>query len=89
MKLSELYGMDIFTDKARYLGKVEDVILNLDGGEVMRLTLEPLREGVLSKDRVGSILRTKSIKYSDVSEIGDVIMSRVEPKPEKRHKLKT
>ena len=81
--------MDIFTDKARYIGKVEDVILNLDGGEVMRLTIEPLREGALSKDRIGAILRTKSIKYSDVTEMGDVIMSRSEPKPERRHKLKT
>ena len=49
-RLSELYGMDIYSQKAQFVGTVKDVILNLDKGEVMRLCLESLKGSVLSNE---------------------------------------
>jgi sporulation protein YlmC with PRC-barrel domain len=74
IKISELYGMEIYTSKAKHLGKVEDIILNLQKGEIMRLTLAPLKSGLLSKAKVEEILKENSIGYQDVDTVGDIVL---------------
>jgi sporulation protein YlmC with PRC-barrel domain len=74
IKISELYGMEIYTSKAKHLGKVEDIILNLQKGEIMRLTLAPLKSGLLSKSKVEEILKENSIGYQDVDTVGDIVL---------------
>ena len=78
-RLSELYGMDIFTQKAQYIGKVEDVILNVDKGEVMRICLESFRGAGISRDMVNDVLQDRSISYDDVIEVGDIIIVQKGP----------
>ncbi|MFH1055034.1 MAG: PRC-barrel domain-containing protein [Candidatus Altiarchaeota archaeon] len=78
-RLSELYGMDIYTVKAMYVGKVEDVILNLDKGEIMRLCLKSFRGGGLSSDDVRKVLQEDSISYDEVVEVGDIILVQKPP----------
>ena len=63
MRLSKLYGMDIYTDEAGYIGKVNDVILNLEKGEVVRLTTETLK--AVSREEAAKVLKDKSDTYSD------------------------
>ncbi len=72
MNLSELYGMDIYTEDARYLGKVNDVIINLETGKIVRLTTEPLR--AVSKDAAKKILKEKSVLYKYVKSVGDIVL---------------
>lgn len=83
-RLSELYGMDIYTQKAEYIGKVEDVILNLDKGEVMRLCLKSFRGGSLSNDEVRKVLQEESVSYDDVVEVGDIILVSKPPSAPKK-----
>lgn len=83
-RLSDLYGMDIYTQKASYVGKVEDVILNLEKGEVMRLSLKPLRGDISSSEDVKHILQQESIPYNEVLEVGDVILVEKSPTPNKK-----
>jgi sporulation protein YlmC with PRC-barrel domain len=78
-RLSEFYGMDIYTQKAGYVGKVEDVILNLDKGEIMRLCLKSFRGGGLSSDDVKKVLQEDSISYDDVVEVGDIVLIQKAP----------
>ncbi|VVB55396.1 PRC-barrel domain protein [uncultured archaeon] len=78
-RLSELYGMDIYSAKGAYLGKTEDIILNLEKGEVMRLSLRPFKGGVLPGDEVKKILQYESIAYSDVIEVGDIVLVQKGP----------
>jgi sporulation protein YlmC with PRC-barrel domain len=78
-RLSELYGMDIYTMKGLYVGKVEDVILNLEKGEVMRVSLKSFRGGVFSGDNVRQILREESIPYEEVAEVGDIVLIHKTP----------
>lgn len=66
--------MEIYTTKAKHLGKIEDIILNLGKGEIMRITLTPLKSGFLSKSKVEEILKENSLSYSEVSEVGDIIL---------------
>ncbi len=74
IKISELYGTEIYTSKAKHIGKVEDIILNLQKGEIMRITLAPLKSGFLSKSKVEEILKENSISYQDVEEVGDIVL---------------
>jgi sporulation protein YlmC with PRC-barrel domain len=72
MRISELYGIDIFSERAEYIGKVNDIILNLEKGEIIRLTTEPLRS--VSKEKAKEILKDKSVLYRNVKAVGDIMI---------------
>jgi sporulation protein YlmC with PRC-barrel domain len=88
-RVSQLYGLDIYTEKGDYVGKVEDVILNLENGEVMRLSLLPFRASALPPEDVRRIITEESIGYDDVIRVGDIIISRKNPKKEGKKAKKT
>lgn len=83
-RVSELYGIDIYTQKAQYVGKVEDVILNLEKGEVMRLSLRPFKGTSVSPEEVKKILQSESLSYDDVAEVGDIILIHKTPTTPKK-----
>lgn len=72
MHISELYGIDIYGENARYVGKVNDIILNLETGKLVRLTTEPLRS--VSKEKAKSVLKEKSVLYKNVAAVGDIVI---------------
>ncbi|ODS42771.1 MAG: hypothetical protein MSIBF_05645 [Candidatus Altiarchaeales archaeon IMC4] len=82
--ISELYGVDIYTQKGVYIGKVQEVILNLDKGEIMQLSLQPFRSNTVSTEEVKRILQSECVNYADVTEVGDIIICQKEPKPPKK-----
>ncbi|MGC8662609.1 MAG: PRC-barrel domain-containing protein [Candidatus Micrarchaeia archaeon] len=71
MKLSELYHMDIYSDAGQYLGDVQGVVLDLEKGEVSRLLTIPWKN---MKGDPKNILRTKSVLYKNVKNVGDVVL---------------
>jgi len=81
-KLSEIYGMDVYTQQADYAGRVEDIILNIEQGEIMRLCLKSFRGSRLPSDEVRKILTDDSIGYDEVVEVGDIVI--VEKAPVKK-----
>ena len=70
-KLSRLYGMEIFTDSGRFLGNVQDFILDFETGEVLRILTEPMPR---DKEAVRNMLREKSIMYKSVKSVEDVVV---------------
>ena len=72
VKISKLYGMDIYSDGAEHVGKVNDIILNLERGEVIRITTEPLKK--VSKQHAKKLLREKSILYKNVVSVRDIVL---------------
>ncbi len=72
MKVSKIYGMDIYTDSGRFLGRVQDMVIDLERGEVVRLTMEPLSS--ISRDEAKKILREKSVLYKSVKSVEDVVV---------------
>jgi len=72
VKLSSMYGMDIYTGDGGYIGKVNDMILNLEKGEVVRVTTEALR--TLTKMEASQILKSKSVLYKRVNSVGDIMI---------------
>ncbi len=73
LNVSNLYGMDIFTVSGRFVGKVQDVIIDLEKGEIIRISMESL-SAVRSKEDARKILKEKSILYKNVKSVGDVVI---------------
>ncbi|VVB67270.1 PRC-barrel domain protein [Candidatus Norongarragalina meridionalis] len=72
IKVSQLMGMDVYTDNATFVGKVYDVILDLQKGEVVRLTLEPISAS--SKDDAKRVFREKTIMFKSVKAVERIII---------------
>ena len=72
VRISRLYGMDVYSDNGRYLGRAQDLILDLEKGEILRITLEPLSS--VTREDAKRILRERSILYKNVRSVEDVIM---------------
>jgi sporulation protein YlmC with PRC-barrel domain len=70
-KLSRMYGMDIFTDAGKFLGNAQDFIIDVESGEVSRILIEQLPS---SKEDAKKTIREKSILYSNVKSVEDVIV---------------
>jgi sporulation protein YlmC with PRC-barrel domain len=69
VKLSRLYGMEIFTDGGKYVGTAQDFVVDMEAGEVARVLLE-----AFSSSRGKEILKEKSVLYRNVKSVEDVIV---------------
>ena len=76
MKISDIYHMDIYSDAGQYLGDVQDVIVDLERGELSRLLTVPWKN---AKGEVKVVLRQKSILYKNVKNVGDVVLVSSNP----------
>lgn len=77
--------MDIFTGDAGFIGKVADIIIDMEQGEVVRITTEPLKN--ISRENATRILKEKSILYRKVTSVRDIMIvgkspEMPQPKPE-------
>lgn len=72
MELSKLFGMDIYSIDAEYIGKAYDFVIDLEQGRVSKITLEPFK--VSSKKEAVNILKKKSVPYETVVAVKDIIL---------------
>ena len=78
--------MDIYSDAGQYLGEVQDIIIDLEKGEVSRLLMVPWKT---EKGDVRTILRQKSILYKSVKNVGDVVLVSAPSMPQEATKEET
>jgi len=76
LRLSELFGRDIFTQDGTYKGKIYDIVVNLETGSMETITTAPLK--VRTKQEAKKIISEKSIPYKSVWAVKDIII--VNPK---------
>lgn len=84
IKISKLYEMKVYDSEGAFIGNIHDVILNLENGEVVRVTLEPLKPA--SKEEATKTLKDKSVLYKNVRSIKEIMIvsrtpSSIVPKP--------
>ena len=89
IRLSKLFGMDIYTSEAEYKGKVFDVIINLEKGRLETITTEALK--ARSKQEAKKIISEKSIPYKNVKAAKDIVIvgGRATAAPEPAEKPST
>lgn len=64
MKVSEYYDTPIYSDRGRYVGEVQDVVLDFDEGEILGLGFGH-NEG-----------KVTTVPYDSIMAIGDIILVR-------------
>ena len=64
--------MDIYTGNANHIGKVNDIILNLETGDVVRITTEPLKN--ITKESTRTMLQKNSVLFKRVKSIRDIMI---------------
>ncbi len=72
IELSKMFGMDIYSTDAEYIGKAYDFVIDLEQGRVSKITLEPFK--VRSKKEAAEILKKKSVAYEKVVAVKDIIL---------------
>ena len=72
VRVSRVYGMDIYNDEGKFLGKVQEVVIDLEKGEVVRILTEPLSS--VSREDAKRVLKDKSVLYKYVKSVEDVVM---------------
>jgi sporulation protein YlmC with PRC-barrel domain len=76
LKISKLYNMKVYDSEGTFIGNIHDVILNMESGEVIRVTLEPLKPA--SKEDATKTLKEKSVLYKNVKSVKEImIVSRI------------
>lgn len=74
IRVSNIYGLNIYDDRGALIGKAYDLILNMEKGEVVRITTEPLKSMGKSKEEMTKLLQQKSILFKRVRSIRDIIV---------------
>lgn len=72
IRLSKLFGMDIYETNATYRGKVYDLVVNLEQGVLETITTQPLK--VNSKQEAKKIITEHSIPYKKVISADDIVL---------------
>ena len=80
VRISKLFGMDIYTDNAEYKGKVFDLVINLEKGKIETMTTEPLK--VRTKQEARKIIAEKSIPYQNILSAKDILLVGTHARPQ-------
>ncbi|MEK6924208.1 MAG: hypothetical protein AABW54_03150 [Candidatus Micrarchaeota archaeon] len=78
-RLSELPGIDIYTDQAKFMGKTHDFIIDLQKGEVARVTLQPI-ESLMGMSP--QWIKQNTVSYHNIVSVGDIIVVSSKPREE-------
>ena len=73
IRLSELYGKEIITNSGRKIGKVEDLILNLEDRRIANMLLVNAEE-LIRSERTAHLLAKNSVKYERVRNVDETII---------------
>ena len=76
-RLSEIPGLDVYSDNAKILGKAHDLVLDLQKGEVARITLQPI-ESLLGTSQ--QWIKENTVSYKNVTSVGDIIVVSSKPR---------
>jgi sporulation protein YlmC with PRC-barrel domain len=71
-QITELFGLSVYTDKAVYVGDIEDVVIDVDGKK-----MDSVAVGNLNPEFVDvKGFRGIKIPYRMIKSIGDVVVIR-------------
>jgi len=70
IELSSLYGQDIYTDKGVYVGKIEDVSIDIKEKRISGLAVKNLNPNAFDLGKKKGVV----IPYRWVTAIGDIVL---------------
>jgi sporulation protein YlmC with PRC-barrel domain len=70
-EVSTMFGLNVYTDRGIYIGKVNDVVLEVNERKVTGLAVSQLNPGMFDTSKAGVV-----IPYRWVTAVGDVVLIR-------------
>jgi sporulation protein YlmC with PRC-barrel domain len=70
IELSSLYGQDIYTDKGVYVGKIEDVSIDIKEKRISGLAVKNINPNAFDVGKKKGVV----IPYRWVTAIGDIVL---------------
>jgi sporulation protein YlmC with PRC-barrel domain len=67
--ITSLFGLDVYTNECKHLGKVEDAVLDMDGKKISQLALTDVNEELKDPSKKGIL-----IPYRWVMGVGDIVL---------------
>lgn len=75
-QITELFGLSVYTDKAVYVGDIEDVVIDVDGKKMDSIAVGNLNPEFVEVKGFRGI----KIPYRMIKSIGDVVVVRHIPR---------
>ncbi|VUT26335.1 MAG: PRC-barrel domain protein [Candidatus Methanolliviera sp. GoM_asphalt] len=67
--ITSLFGLDVYTNECKHLGKVENAVLDMDGKKIAQLALTDVDEELKDPSKKGIL-----IPYRWVMGVGDIVL---------------
>lgn len=68
-EISSLFGLNVYTDEGRYVGRVEDVVIDIESRQIRGLALQDYNKSLIESRAIGVIL-----PYRIVKSVGDIVI---------------
>ncbi len=68
-EISSLFGLNVYTDEGRYVGRIEDVVIDIERRQIRGLALQDYNRSIIESKAIGVIL-----PYRIVKSVGDIVI---------------
>lgn len=84
-EITALFGMRVFTDEGRYVGKVEDVIIESESNTITGIVVVDYNKALIDKTSRGVVIPYRLVRaVGDIVLLRDIFSKRKAPKSELR-----
>ncbi|HIP62862.1 MAG TPA: photosystem reaction center subunit H [Archaeoglobus profundus] len=88
-EISTLFGLKVYTDEGRYVGVVEDVVIDVERKQIRSLALSEYNKFLIDSKAPGILIPYRLVKaVGDIIIIKDVFKKKKEKEKEKKAKEK-
>ena len=88
-EISTLFGLKVYTDEGRYVGVVEDVVIDVERKQIRSLALSEYNKFLIDSKAPGVLIPYRLVKaVGDIIIIKDVFKKKKEKEKEKKAKEK-
>jgi len=88
-EISTLFGLKVYTDEGRYVGVVEDVVIDVEKRQIRSLALSEYNKFLIDSKAPGILIPYRLVKaVGDIIIIKDVFKKKKEKEKEKKSEEK-
>ncbi|MEM0088399.1 MAG: PRC-barrel domain-containing protein [Archaeoglobaceae archaeon] len=84
-EITTLFGMKVFTDEGRYVGKIEDVVIDTNASAISGIVVVEYNKALIDSSSRGVVIPYRLVRaVGDIVIVRDVFTRRFQTAPELR-----
>lgn len=84
-EITTLFGMKVFTDEGRYVGKIEDVVIDTNTSAISGIVVVEYNKALIDSNSRGVVIPYRIVRaVGDIVIVKDVFTRRFQTTPELR-----